>query len=510
MAAGAGAISFPARVTLQALQVSLVPLFNGLTSPVFVTHAGDGTGRMFVVERAGIIKVAVNGQIQPTPFLDIQSLINSSGSEQGLLGLAFHPNYASNGRLYVYYTASNDDDTLARYQVSGNPNQANSASGSVLFNIHDDFANHNGGMLAFGPDGFLYVALGDEGSGGDPKNNAQNLNLLYGKLLRLNVDGQDPGLQYAIPASNPFSNQAGKRGEIWAYGLRNPWRFSFDRSTNAMMIGDVGQGMWEEVDYQPPGSAGGQNYGWNLMEGAHCFAGNPCSSAGLTLPVAEYSHAAGDCSITGGYVYRGTQSPPLVGAYLYADFCTGKIWTLRQNGGVWTSELLIDTTINVSSFGEDQAGEVYVVGLGGTVDRISVTETGPPPTATVAPTPTSTPVTPGLCSPRPNVLTNVTAAGAGVLNVAVQVQSTAATPGNQLSELRFRSTDNGVIDIAGQMGRTGAFTVAFPSGTQQSNFTVRRPPAGPGNPGAATTIQFDVVDICGAWPSFVGGGPNAF
>jgi glucose/arabinose dehydrogenase len=273
-----------------------------------------------------------------------------AGGEQGLLGLAFHPRFEVNGFLYVNYTDLNGDTIIARYTVSSDPNLADPASEVVLLNIAQPFVNHNGGQLAFGPDDFLYIASGD---GGDPLNNAQNLGTLLGKLLRIDVDTGSP---FGIPATNPFGN------EIWSYGLRNPWRFSFDRLTGDLFIGDVGQNEREEVNLQPASSPGGENYGWRLMEGSLCF--NPptaCNDGTLTLPIIDYDHNAGDCSVTGGFRYRGSRFPQLQNVYLYADFCTGRIWGAGlDNANNWLSTLLLDTDFRISTFGEDEEGELYL------------------------------------------------------------------------------------------------------------------------------------------------------
>ncbi|MFN0073829.1 MAG: PQQ-dependent sugar dehydrogenase [Chloroflexota bacterium] len=358
--------------TLAGISVSLAPFARGLRQPVFMTHAGDGSGRVFVVERAGMIRVIQSGQILTTPFLNVRDLITTSGSEQGLLGLAFHPGYAQNGQFFIYYTANDGANTVARYYVSADPNMADPGSASLLMAIPDSRSNHNGGMLAFGPDGYLYFGTGDGGGAGDPDRNGQNSQALLGKLHRIDVNGADPGLPYAIPPSNPFAARGGSGGQVWAYGLRNPWRFSFDRFTGEMYIADVGQGDYEEIHLQPAGSSGGENYGWNIMEGAHCYPMNArCSQDGLVAPIAEYSHADGDCSVTGGYVYRGTQSPSLQGAYLFGDFCSGRVWMIRRDAsGSWTAELLIDTDHQISSFGEDEAGEVYLLALSGSIFRV--------------------------------------------------------------------------------------------------------------------------------------------
>jgi glucose/arabinose dehydrogenase len=356
-----------------AVSVSLDVVAQGFSQPTFVTSAGDGSGRLFVVEKQGSIRVIANGAPLPDPFLDIRSLVGSSGTEQGLLGLAFHPHFAENGRFFVMYTANNapnGDNTIAEYHVSSDPNRADPNSGRVLLAIPDFAPNHNGGMLAFGPDGYLYAGTGDGGGAGDPQRNGQNLQALLGKLLRLDVDG---GAPYAIPPDNPFAGRQDARPEIWAYGLRNPWRFSFDRATNDLWIADVGQNNWEEIDFQPAGSPGGQNYGWSIMEGMHCFRpATNCDQTGLTPPVAEYGHDLG-CSITGGYVYRGQASPALTGVYLYGDYCSGRIWALYQTpDGAYHQAQLLQQNIQISSFGEDEAGEVYVAGLDtGTIYRLT-------------------------------------------------------------------------------------------------------------------------------------------
>jgi glucose/arabinose dehydrogenase len=354
--------------------VTLTAVAAGFSQPVAVVEPPDGSGRLFVVERTGAIRIVVGGQILPTTFLDVSTRIVAAGPEQGLLGLAFHTDYLSNGTFFVYYTAVGDGaNTLVRYHVSSDANRADSSSATVVFAIPDRFPNHNGGNLIFGPDGYLHVGTGDGGSGGDPDNHGQSLDTLLGKILRLDVDSGTP---YTVPPTNPFVGRPGARAEIWAYGLRNPWRFSFDRATGDLFVADVGQNAFEEIDVQPAPSTGGQNYGWNIMEGLHCYEAASCDQSGPTLPVAEYSHDQGDCSVTGGYVYRGSSAPSLTGAYLYADFCSGRVWTLRHlPGGAWSSSLLFDTALQPSSFGEDHNGDVYVVDLQGSVFRL--TEPGP-------------------------------------------------------------------------------------------------------------------------------------
>jgi glucose/arabinose dehydrogenase len=348
---------------------------DGFSSPVQVTHTGDGSGRLFVVEQPGQIKVIRNGQQLTTPFLDIHERV-VFGGERGLLGLAFHPAYASNGYFYVNYTRNPDGATvISRFTVSGsNPDEADPGSEQPLLVIPQPFTNHNGGQVVFGPDGYLYIGTGDGGGSGDPQSNAQNLDNLLGKLLRIDVDSGDG---YAIPADNPFVGQPGE-DEIWAYGLRNPWRFSFDRLQGDLYIGDVGQNRMEEISYQAGGSAGGLNFGWRCREGSLTFSTDPpCDDplhlATLVDPIAEHGRTEGR-SITGGFVYRGLEFSGLVGRYFYGDFVTGRIWSLyARDQGLWSApELELDTEINISSFGEDEAGELYLTDYGGgTVRKIN-------------------------------------------------------------------------------------------------------------------------------------------
>jgi len=342
---------------------------SGFAQPLFITHAGDGSGRMFIVERAGQIKIVNNGVVLAVPFLDIHTLVKSTSSEQGLLALAFHPSYETNGNFYVVYTAPRNGDAggsnlvLEKFSVSANPDLADPGSGIILLTIsHPTNSNHNGGTLAFGQDGYLYWSTGDGGGGGDPDNNGQNLNFLLGKILRLDVDSSAP----YIPNDNPFYNNPNPsiRKEIWAYGLRNPWRFSFDRLTNDMYIGDVGQSKREEINFQPAISSGGENYGWRVMEGSLCY--NPtsgCDITGKILPIAEYDHSVG-CSITGGYVYRGTTYPTLAGYYFFGDYCTGRVFSLYKDvNSVWVKTQIADLPYNISTFGEDEQGNLYLSNL---------------------------------------------------------------------------------------------------------------------------------------------------
>lgn len=343
-------------------QLALTPFVGGLRSPVQVTHAGDGSGRLFVVEQTGQIRIIEGGALRAEPFLDLAGRVSCCG-ERGLLSVAFPPDYAARNYFYVNYTNRGGDTIVSRFGLTADPDAADPASEEVVLTVPQPYANHNGGQLAFGTnDGYLYIGMGDGGSAGDPGNRAQNPTELLGKLLRVDVEaGASP---YAIPATNPFTQTAGYRGEIWAMGLRNPWRFAFDRANGDLYIADVGQNEYEEVDYQPAASRGGENYGWRVMEGTHCYKVPGCDPAGLTLPVAEYDHSQG-CSVTGGVIYRGTQFDRLAGTYLYGDYCSGRIWGLRKTGAGWADQLLLDTTFNITAFGEDEAGEVYVTDYGG-------------------------------------------------------------------------------------------------------------------------------------------------
>jgi glucose/arabinose dehydrogenase len=353
--------------------VKLDEVASGLSQPVDIVDPNDGSGRLFIVEKTGTIRILKDGKLSDTPFLDISDHV-STGSEQGLLSLAFDPKFKQNGVFYIDYTNSDGNTRVERWTVSNDdPDQADANSVFQILAVDQPYLNHNGGLLMFGPEGDLYIGLGDGGSQGDPNGNGQNLDTLLGKILRIEVDpgNTDAGHPYSIPKDNPFVDQQNARPEIWAYGLRNPWRFSFDMETGDLYIADVGQSSFEEIDFQPSDSKGGQNYGWNIMEGDSCYATSPCDQSGLTLPVFAYSHDSG-CSVTGGYVYRGEDSPSLDGVYLFADYCSGLLWGLGKNAdGAWVASQPVDTGLSVSSFGEDASGELYVTDLNGGVYKVA-------------------------------------------------------------------------------------------------------------------------------------------
>ncbi|MDX1908636.1 MAG: PQQ-dependent sugar dehydrogenase [Bacteroidia bacterium] len=340
-------------------EISLSPFVSGLTRPVDIAHAGDS--RLFVVEQPGTIRIILpNGTLRAEDFLDIQPRVRDNGSEQGLLGLAFHPQYAQNGYFYVNYTNNQGNTRISRFRVDpGNINLADTASETILLTINQPYENHNGGDLAFGPDGYLYIALGDGGSGGDPQNYGQNPTSFLGKMLRIDVDSGTP---YAIPSDNPFVGSSTVAPEIWALGLRNPWRFSFDRATGEMWIADVGQNNYEEIDVAPAGS-GGLNYGWRCYEGDATFNLNSCNGT-YTPPVFDYQHSfAQGSSVTGGFVYRGSAYPGLVGTYVFGDYNSGNFWLIRPDAGGGYQTVLQGALMGrdqCSSFGEDAAGELYV------------------------------------------------------------------------------------------------------------------------------------------------------
>ena len=353
-----------------AIRLRLQPVVSGLERPLGIANAGDGSGRLFVLEQVGRIRIVRDGALASTPYLDITDRVGSSANEQGLLGLAFHPDYAGNGLFFVNYTDRQGDTVVARFSVSADPDRADPASGTTVLSLPQPAGNHNGGHLAFGPDGYLYIGTGDGGGAGDQYGNGQNGGTLLGAMLRLDVDGAQP---YAVPAGNPFIGDPAVRDEIWATGLRNPWRYSFDRLTGDLYIADVGQNQYEEVNFQQAAASGGQNYGWPIMEGQHCYPKDRhCTQTGLALPVAEYDHSLG-CSVTGGYVYRGREFPVLAGIYLFGDYCSGRLWGLAPGqNGAWQAAEQAHTDIRISSFGEDEAGELYLLDMdGGVLLRIT-------------------------------------------------------------------------------------------------------------------------------------------
>lgn len=340
---------------------------SGTTGIVDISHAGDGSNRLFLVEQAGRVLVHKDGVTLATPFLDISARITTSGNEQGLLSLAFAPDYAVSGVFYAWYTHTSGDTVLERFSVSENPDQADPDSGAVILQVPQPFSNHNGGRVRFGPDGMLYLGLGDGGSSFDPNNAGQNGTTLLGKLIRIDVDPAHG--TYAIPPDNPYSDTDFFLDEIWASGLRNPWRISFDSKTGDLFIADVGQSQLEEVNFQPASSSGGENYGWVIMEGSQCVQGG-CDTSGLTLPVAEYGHDP-HCSISGGEVYRGNAYPGMHGVYLYGDFCSGQIWGLERDGAQWVSSELLASSLNITTFGTGEDGSIYVAGRNNGVFLVS-------------------------------------------------------------------------------------------------------------------------------------------
>lgn len=345
-------------------EIRLTQVASGMPLITDIQSARDGTGRLFVAQQGGVIRIVQNGAVLPAPFLDLSGR-TQGGGERGLLGLAFAPGYAQNGRFYVDYTRAVGGATvIARYRVSANPNTAEADSEQVILTVAQPAPNHNAGQLAFGPDGYLYAGMGDGGGGGDPQNNGQSGLSLLGKMLRLDVES-DPNGTYRVPADNPFVGNPAYQPEIWALGLRNPWRYSFDRETGDLWIADVGQNRAEEVNFQPASSGGGENYGWRIMEGLQCYPpGANCNQTGLTLPIHEYTRGAGDLSITGGYVYRGASSPSLRGAYIYGDYASGRIWGLLRVGVRFENRFLLRAPFSISTFGEDEDGELYVANHG--------------------------------------------------------------------------------------------------------------------------------------------------
>jgi glucose/arabinose dehydrogenase len=385
----AGLAPRPGRAASAVPDVVLTQLAGSLGSITAITHAGDN--RLFLTLQSGRVVIFENGAVRATAFLDVSSLITCCG-ERGLLSTAFHPSYPVNGFFFVNYTNLTGQTVVARYRVSNDPNVADFFSGVVLLTIDQPFANHNGGQLQFGPDGYLYVGTGDGGSANDPSCNAQKNDTLLGKMLRIDVDQNvNTPPHYGIPPENPYVGIGGP-DEAWAFGLRNPWRFSFDRVTGDLFIGDVGQGAREEIDYQPLTARGGQNYGWKVMEGTLCTGNTggcaagvpPCNDPRYTLPVLEYDHGQG-CSVTGGYVYRGLSIPELYGLYVYGDFCSGTIWAAQQAAGVWAAEVLPIAASSLTTFGEDASGELYVGTQDGELYRVQSAGVSTPIIGTITP-----------------------------------------------------------------------------------------------------------------------------
>jgi glucose/arabinose dehydrogenase len=356
--------------------VGFETVVDGLDAPLGVVNAGDGTGRVFVPQQGGRIRIVRDGRLVDQPFLDISDRI-TSGGERGLLGVAFHPGFPGDPRVFVDYTDLSGDTHVSSFRVDpSSPDRIDPATEHLLLFVKQPFANHNGGAVIFGPDGFLYVSLGDGGSGGDPQGNGQSLKTLLGKILRIDIDTQTAGRAYGIPADNPYADGAdGGLAEIWLWGLRNPWRMSFDRATGDLWIGDVGQNEWEEIDVQRAGAPGGTNFGWNRMEGSHCFSPpSGCEEPSLVLPQAEYGHDQG-CTVIGGDVDRGTAQPLLAGGYVFADYCSGRVWAIDPSvDGLREPTVVAETGHNFSAFGEDEAGELYAVDISeGTLLRVTAT-----------------------------------------------------------------------------------------------------------------------------------------
>lgn len=354
------------------LVLTLEPIWSGFDDPVLLVGAGDGSGRRFVVEQPGRVRLIAGGDVRPAPYLDLTDRVGSRASEQGLLGLAFHPRFAENGRLFVHYTDRAGDTVVSELRAASGGEGVDPATERVLLTADQPAGNHNGGHVTFGPDGMLYIGLGDGGGANDTYGNGQRPDTLLGKILRIDVDAGG-GAPYGVPADNPLLGGT-FAPETWAWGLRNPWRFAFDRATGDLYIGDVGQGAWEEIDVAPAASRGGENYGWPILEGERCLGtGGPPASCGagddLVPPVATYPHPEG-CSVTGGFVYRGAEHPALEGVYLYGDYCSGRIWGLWRSAGAWRSAVLADTDLAISSFGEDDDGELYAIDHAGTVLRV--------------------------------------------------------------------------------------------------------------------------------------------
>jgi glucose/arabinose dehydrogenase len=355
------------------LTLDLVVVADGLDRPLDIDHAGDGSGRLFIAEQGGRIWILRDGQRAEQPFLDISDRI-TAGGERGLLGLSFHPRFPADPRFFVNYTDRDGNTIVASFRVSEDPDVADPRSEEAILRIEQPFGNHNGGAVVFGPDGYLYISTGDGGSAGDPRDAGQRLDTLLGKILRIDVDRATGERPYAIPSDNPFTERPDAAPEIWLYGLRNPWRISFDRKTGDLWISDVGQNRYEEVNTHRAGAPAGANFGWARMEGFHCYpAGADCDPDAFTLPVTAYGHDLG-CSVTGGVVYRGESLPRLEGAYLFSDYCSGNIWAIPSTQDVVRDPAIVERSgRSIAAFGEDEAGEVHVVDIsGGVLLRVTV------------------------------------------------------------------------------------------------------------------------------------------
>jgi glucose/arabinose dehydrogenase len=444
-------------------ELTTVKVAGGFSEPLYLTAPAGDLNRVFIVEQSSAsIKIIKNGIVLTTPFLNIDPKVGSGG-EGGLLGLAFHPNYASNGFFYVNYTDNSGDTVVARYKVSSNPDIADPSSELIMMTVDQPFSNHNGGMLAFSPnDDYLYIGLGDGGSSFDPGNRAQDGNTELGKMLRIDVGN---GTTFTAAANNPFDDDPDFLDTIWALGFRNPWRYSFDRLNGDLYIADVGQGAKEEISFQPGSSQGGENYGWRCMEGKDCtgLSGCTCNAPGLTIPLHDYTHSGGNCSVTGGYVYRGAAIPDLDGTYFFADFCTGKIWSFVRSGNTvsqFTDRSLElrpitgETINNVSSFGEDDKGEMYIVDRDGEIFKIVDKNSLPQPTPVPTPVATPTPTTP----PSANaVLSKFSPGTAGVRN------SLTVTGAQKGSIVRFYySRTNGTTTVSSGVCRGKALSMRSP------------------------------------------------
>lgn len=501
-----------APLDLNHLQLSLEQVAQGLAQPTHLAAAGDGSGRLFIVEKAGRILILGDGEVLSRPFLDIRSLVGSQGSEQGLFSVAFHSRYRENGRLLVNYTDVNGDTVIAQYSVSSDPNLVLATSASVLLRIRQPAPNHNGGLLLFGPDGYLYIGMGDGGGAGDVFGNAQNLSSLLGKMLRIDVDGGTP---YSVPADNPFLRRSGVRPEIWAYGLRNPWRYSFDRATGHLFIADVGQNRYEEVHLQPA-NRGGQNYGWPVLEGTHCYPSDPCNRTGLELPILEYSHDLG-CSITGGGVYRGPEAPRAHGAYIFGDFCSGRIWAAAAGpDGRWGMRQLLHTSLLLSSFGEDEQGELYAASLSGTIHRLRLQSVAPTTEPTLSPilSPTVPSTATSIPSPTaPSTATSTTLPSA--TRTAIPSGTATLAPVRTATPSPLPTGTRGLIGGRGFTLSASPVAMGWMPGTDQAGYVMIRfspsradilPPGGSLPAGATTFVDLSPLSGLSCYLLFPFGG----